>query len=59
MRVLLVQLAYRMAALDRVPIGIDARGNQRLALGAAHLNRIVFDYLLVVFFCHVNSLKLA
>ena len=42
-RVLLVQLAYRMTALDRVPIGIDARGNQRLALGAAHLDGIVFD----------------
>ena len=26
-RVLFVQLAHRMAALDRVPIGIDARGN--------------------------------
>ena len=31
----------------------------RRAKREAHLNRIVFDYLLVVFFCHVNSLKLA
>ena len=32
-----------MTALDRVPIGIDARGNQRLALGAAHLDGIERD----------------